>query len=594
MKKQVFSNFALLGFALVALACSPTAEAPSSETSKSDGADLILTNAKVYTFSWGDPAADGTPAADAPFNEGVWTPDAEALAVRDGRVVLAGTAAEAEALRGEATEVIDLQGAVVLPGMVDSHTHVIGLGAKVERVDLLDVPTEEEAVERAAARAAETPAGEWVDGWGWDEGAWATRYPTMELISEKVPDHPVVLRSLHGFAVWGNRLAFEKAGIDRDTEAPVGGEILKDANGEPTGVLLNRATTLLTGAVPEVTGEGLQRRALAGLEEMARSGYVAVHEAGLDTSLLGAFEALNDAGRLPVRVYAMLSARDEALCRKWLENGPETVWSGQLIRRSVKAYYDGALGSRGARLLDDYSDTPGHRGVSGEGYGFDQELVADMIRGGFQVGIHAIGDAGNRETLDFLSEVLAEDPSYKDWRHRIEHAQVVHPDDFARFGEMGLVASMQPPHAVEDKTWAEERLGPDRVRGAYAWRTLLQSGARVVFNSDLAGSDHDLFYGLHAAMTRRGKDQLPEGGWYPGEALTPEEAIRAYSVWAAYASFDEKETGVLAEGFRADVTVLDIDPLNMADPGAILDGQVLLTMVGGNVVHNRVGNREGL
>ncbi len=545
--------------------------------------DLILTNGRVYTFSWDDPAADGTPAAGAPYRDGAWHPDAEAVVMRGDRIVFVGGSAGAEAYRGEATRVIDVGGATVLPGLVDSHTHVAELGANLERVDLTAAAHESAAVELVAARAAEVPAGEWIVGWGWDEGAWAERYPDMELLSERVPDHPVVMYSLHGFAVWGNRLAFEKAGITRHTEAPIGGEIAKDERGEPSGLLLNRATRLLAAAVPPPTPRQLRAQVLAGLEEMARSGYVTVHEAGVGGHLMTAFESLDAAGELPVRVYAMLSARDEELARSWLERGPEET-AGKLVRRSLKAYYDGALGSRGARLLEDYSDRPGHRGVSGDQYGFDQELVAEMIRAGFQTGIHAIGDAGNRETLDFL-----ESAGTAGGRHRVEHAQVIHPEDFARFASMELIASMQPPHAVEDKTWAEDRLGPERVRGAYAWRTLRQAGVRLIFNSDLAGSDHDVFYGLHAAVTRRGKDLQPAEGWYPEQALTAEEAVRAYTVWPAYAAFAENETGVLAPGRWADVTVLSLDPLDVGTnvPSRLLQGSVQLTVVAGEVVHQK-------
>ena len=320
---------------------------------------------------------------------------------------------------------------------------------------------------------------------------------------------------------------------------------------------------------------------------MARDGFVAVHEAGSTRRHMQALESLETAGELPIRVYAMLSARDEALCREWLSHGASSGTDGMLAVRSVKAYYDAALGSRGARLLADYSDMPGHRGTSGDEYGFDQELVAAMMKGGFQVGIHAIGDAGNRETLEFFEGVIAEDPESRRERHRIEHAQVIHPDDFGRFAPIDVIASMEPPHAVEDKTWAEDRLGPDRVRGAYAWRTLRRSGARLTFNSDLSGSDHSIFYGLHAAITRRDKDRQPKGGWYPEQNMTPEEAVRAYTVWSAYAAHWEDETGILAPGRWADVTVMSVDPLVLGetDPGALLGGQILATVVAGKVVH---------
>ena len=247
---------------------------------------------------------------------------------------------------------------------------------------------------------------------------------------------------------------------------------------------------------------------------------------------------------------------------------------------SVKAFWDGALGSRGARLLDDYSDRPGHRGISGEGYGFNQEIVRQAIVAGFQVGVHAIGDAGNRETLDFLAGVIEQHPPARELRHRIEHAQVVHPDDFERFGELGLIASMQPPHMAEDKTWAEKRLGSKRIQGAYAWRSLRQAGSRLIFSSDLAGSDHDFFYGLHSAVTRKSPDGEPSEGWYSDQAVTVEEAIRAYSTWAAHSAFLEDQTGVLAPGFFGDLTVLDMDPFTAAkgDPASLLNGKILMTV----------------
>lgn len=559
------------------------------EPAATDHADLIIANARVYTLAWGEPGSDGTPAADAPRGVDGWHPDAEAVAVRDGRIVLVGSNADARALAGPDTTVVELDGATVLPGLVDSHTHVFSLGAALSRIDLVGVETEAEAVERIVEAARDVPAGEWIVGQGWDEGAWANRYPDMTLLSERVPDHPVYLRSLHSFAGWGNRLAFQRAGITADTEAPVGGEIRRFDNGEPNGLLLNRAVPLLERAIPPPDAETLQARALLALERMARDGYVTVHDAGLDSAEMAALESLAAEGRLPIRVYAMLSVRDAELARRWLSRGPDTDPEPFLVTRSVKAYYDGALGSRGARLLEDYSDAPGHRGVSGDQYGFDQALTAALMQAGFQVGIHAIGDAGNRETLDFIESVYGVDPQARRHRHRIEHAQVVHPDDVARFAELDVIASMEPPHAVEDKTWAEDRLGPERVRGAYAWRSLRKAGARLTFNADNPGSDHDIFYGLHAAVTRRDKALDPTGGWYPEEAVTIEEAIRAYTVWSAYAAFREAQTGVLAPERWADMTVLDIDPFVVGErePAGLLDGNVVMTVVAGRVAYPR-------
>lgn len=548
-------------------------------------ANLVLVNAKVYSMTWPDPAPDGTPAAGAPHDANGWRPDATAIAITGGRITLVGTREAVEARKGPQTQVVDLGGATLLPGMVDSHSHILELGAKLSAVDLVGVTTEAEAVDRVAAYAAKVPKGEWITGRGWDEGAWANQYPDWRLLSQKVPDHPVVLYSLHGFGLWANRAALDAAKVTRTTAAPVGGEIRKDARGEPSGIFLNRATTIMANAVPAPSPAQVESQLLAGLTEMARSGYTAVHDAGVDRAMLAGYQALAARQQLPIRVYVMLSARDPELCREWERKGPQGAASDMLIVRSVKAYYDGALGSRGARLLADYSDMPGHRGISGAGYGFDKDVVAAMMRAGFQVGVHAIGDAGNRESLDFLESITKDNARARDGRHRIEHAQVVSPQDIPRFAAMNVIASMEPPHAVEDKGWAEARVGAERIKGAYAWRTLRTAGARLIFNSDLTGSDHNLFYGLHSAITRQDKTGQPAGGWYPGERMTPEEAVRGYSTWAAYASFAEAEVGQIAAGRLADLTALSVDPLTVgaASPATLLGGTVRLTVVNGAV-----------
>ena len=582
MKK--FTWLFLTLFAVIA-GCSSEAEKELA----AEGADLILTNGRVYTLRWDEPDTDGSLAEDAP-NDGRWEPDATAVAVKGGEIVFVGDTAEALGLRGETTRVVDLAGATVVPGLVDSHTHIFGLGAAIERVDLTDVDTEEEAIARVVARAETTPEGEWILGRGWDEGAWANRYPDKALLSEAVPDHPVYLGSLHGFAGWANQMALDRAGITAETEVPVGGEIRLGDDGEPNGLFLNRAVPVIRDAVPKPSHEQMKATALAGLNQMAEDGYTAIHDAGLDSDMMAALEALEAEDKLPIRVYAMLSLRDEPLMRKWIERGPDTDVDSFLVTRTVKAYYDGALGSRGARMLYDYADMPGHRGVSGSGYGFDEELMAAAMKKGFQVAIHAIGDAGNREALDILERVFEEAPETRQNRHRIEHAQVIHPDDIPRLGQLGVIASMEPPHAVEDKTWAEERLGPERIRGAYAWRTLREADARLTFNADNPGSDHNIFYGLHAAITRQDKNSQPEGGWYAEEAVNADEAVRGYTIWSAYASFREDETGIIDTGRWADITVMDVDPFVLADevPADMLQGRILMTIVAGEVIHENL------
>jgi predicted amidohydrolase YtcJ len=384
-------------------------------------------------------------------------------------------------------------------------------------------------------------------------------------------------------------MALDRAGITSDSPVPVGGEMRLGEDGEPTGLFLNQAVEMLRSAVPAPSPGTLTKQVLLGLNRMAADGYTAVHEAGLDAQQMQVLEELEADGKLPIRVYAMLSLRDEDLVRKWLAEGPDTDSDSMLVTRTVKAYYDGALGSRGARLLYDYTDKPGHRGVSGDDYGFNVALNAEAMKAGFQIAIHAIGDAGNREALDILEAVFREDPSTAANRHRIEHAQVISPEDLPRLGRLGIIASMEPPHAMEDKAWAEQRLGAERIRGAYAWRSLREAGASLTFNSDNPGSDHDIFYGLHSAITRQDKEGQPEGGWYSGQRVTAEEALRAYTAWSAWASFREDESGIIAPGRWADLTVMDIDPFTAADqsPGRLLDGKIVMTIVDGNIVYER-------
>ncbi len=571
----------LLATAALLVACMPVEEPVV--------ADLVIENARVYSFAWPEPGLDGSVDPSAPRSEEGWEPDADALAIAGGRILAVGSSVDVADFVGDGTRVVDLSGATVLPGLIDSHAHVAGYGELLGRVSLVGVETEEEAVERIAAAADTTPAGEWIVAWGFDEGLWANRLPDKTLLSERVPDHPVHAVSLHGFVTWENELSLERAGITGATEAPVGGVIELGPDGEPTGILRDNASDLYAGVIPPPALEQRIENTRRGLQAMAELGYTAIHDGGARREVLETYEALAADGRLPIRVYAMLSISDEELMREWIERGPRTESDDKLTVRSVKAYYDASLGGRGARLLADYADQPGHRGVSGGDYGFDRDLAVDAMGAGFQLAIHAIGDAGNRETLDFFESANAAQPETRGLRHRIEHAQIVHPDDQPRFAALDVIASMEPPHAVEDMAWAEERLGPERVRHGYAWRSLRRAGARLALNSDMSGSDPNVFYGLHAAITRRDKNELPAGGWFPEEALTPEEAVRGYTVWNAYAGCAEDETGTLEVGKRADLTVVDIDPLDLGetDPGRLLGGVVLTTVVGGEVVFER-------
>ncbi|MEM1263825.1 MAG: amidohydrolase [Pseudomonadota bacterium] len=562
-------------------------ELPTS--AEASTADLVIVNAKVYTLQWDDPALDGTPAANAPFDGERWSPDAEAIAIRDGVIVAVGSNESVRTWVGEETVTRNVDGATVLPGLIESHTHVFELGALLDQVNLTGVTSEAEAIALIAERAATTPEGEWITGSGWDEGAWADKYPDKAAISKAVPNHPVYMGSLHGFAGWANQRALDEAGITAESPIPRGGEMWIGRDGEPSGLFLNRATQMMVNALPPASDETLERQVLLGLEQMAKDGYVAVHDAGDNSAMMATLLRLEASNKLPIRFYAMLSLRDEPLIREWIERGPDSDTDSRLVTRSVKAYYDGALGSRGARLLADYSDMPGHRGVSGSNYGFDETLMADAMRAGFQIAIHAIGDAGNREAMDIVERVYQDDPTTKRLRHRIEHAQVIAPTDMSRLAELNLIASMEPPHAMEDKTWAEIRLGPTRIRGAYAWRSLRKAGTQITFNADNPGSDHSIFYGLHSAVTRRDPDLQPSGGWYPEQRFTIDEAVRAYTTWSAYANFSNNETAVIEPGRWADLTVMDIDPYEVAtrQPRELLDGNILMTVVAGDILYKR-------
>jgi predicted amidohydrolase YtcJ len=550
----------------------------------SAAADLLLVNGRVYTLNWPDPDVEGRPAAGAPHDAGGWHPDADTIAIAGNRIVFVGRQADAPRL-SPSGQSVDLTGATVIPGLIDSHVHLANLGAALERVNLAGVATEAEAVARVAERAASVPKGEWIVGWGWDEGAWTNRLPDMRLLSARVPGHPVLLHGLHSFAVWGNRLAFERAGITRDTRAPSGGEIKKDANGDPTGVLLNNASALLTGAVPQPSPSQIADRIVRALDAMVARGYTAVHEAGTDAQTLAALEELQRAGRLAVPVDAMIAARDTALTDLWRSRQPAAA-GRMLTVRGVKAFYDGAMGSRGAFFLEPYADRPDHHGVGGAEYGFDRERLAAMMTAGYQVTIHAIGDRANRESLDFFESVLAKAPGARATRPRIEHAQVLSPADVPRFAALGVIASMQPSHAVEDMAWAESRVGAERIKGAYAWRSLRRAGARLALNSDLPGTDYDIFYGMHSAVTRTNREGQPAGGWRREEALTIEEAVRGWTTWSAYAGFREQQSGTIAAGRGADLTVMDLDPFvtGETDPHRLLAGRIVMTIVQGRIV----------
>lgn len=575
-------------------ACALTPPPPIADGSLSGSragrVDLILHNARVYTLSWGEPGLDGQPSSSAPVRNGVWTADASAVAIGEGRIVAIGSDSVVRALRQPGTRLRDLQGATVLPGLVDAHTHVAELGASLARVDLVGVRSPAEAIARLARAARRVPRGQWILGQGWDEGAWADTALRAAALDRRFPHHPVYLRGLHGFAGWANSAALQRAGIRRGTPDPVGGVIERTADSLPLGRVSNRAVRLLDEAIPAPTIAQAEQHWLLGLEALAKAGFTTVHEAGVDAIHLSALRTLAARCALPIRVYAMVSSRDSAAVRVALRDGPDTTGRGGATVRAAKAYYDGALGSRGARLLEPYADLPGHLGIAGAAYGFDSSAVSALMLRGFQIAIHAIGDAGNREVMQFIARTAANAPRPALRRDRIEHAQVLAPGDARTVAQSQVIASVQPPHAVEDAPWAALRLGAARVRGAYAWRTLRQAGVALALGSDLPGSGFSFGYGLHSAVTRTDTLGQPAGGWFPDQRLTVEEAVRGYTLWAQRAAFVELRRGMLAPGLDADLTVLDRDPFDPTTKLAAL--RPVMAFVGGQRA-DTPASREG-
>lgn len=562
-------------------------DVPSVMSAATAGAaELILVGGRVHTLAWGDPDGEGRPAPDAPVTGDVWHPGATAIAVRGGRIVAVGSDAHVLRRRGPRTIVRALDGRTVLPGLVDSHTHVAEYGESLRRVDLVGARTPDEAITRVAAwiERERPDADAWVLGQGWDEGAWADLAITAAALDARFPGRTIYLRGLHGFAGWASGAALRRAGIVRGTPDPIGGVIERDVRGEPMGRVRNRAVRLLDDAIPVPTLDEARAAWRIGLARMADSGYVSVHEAGVDAVRLAALRSLAADCALPIRVVAMASVRDTTLARALLRDGPDSSGRGGLSVRMVKAYYDGALGSRGARLIEPYTDAPAQRGIGGAAYGFDSALVARLMERGFQAAIHAIGDAGNRDVLDVIAQVQASSfDGRRGLRHRIEHAQVIEVRDLPRFAALGVVPSLQPVHAVEDLRWAGERVGPFRLRGAYAWRTLRRTGARPPLGSDLPGSGFGIGYGLHSAIVRQDTTGAPVGGWFPEQRLTIEEAVRGYTVWARHAAHEESWAGPIAVGRVADLTILDADPFVLAtrDPRALVRLRACAIVVGG-------------
>lgn len=543
---------------------------PGVSTAPPPAAELVLLGGVVRTLDPGRPRAS-------------------AVAIRDGRITAVGEDAELQAWIGEGTEVIELGGRTVVPGLSDSHVHLFGVGALGAGIDLTGTRSVEEIVSKVAAVAREGSPG-WIKGRGWDQNDWegAKNFPSARELDAVAPDRPVILRRIDGHAIWVNSAAMRAAGIGPRTKDPAGGKIVR-AGGKPTGIFVDNAMSLIDRHVPAPTAEELTRWAELGQQRCLEAGLTQVHEMGIGALELEVLKQLDREGKLKLRVYAMLDGAAEDL-DALLGSGPHLPAPGgdrqRLTVRGVKLYMDGALGSRGAALLAAYADDPKNTGL----LVMDEKELESRVRRahqrGHQVATHAIGDRANRVVLDVYQRVFGAD--LRAARPRIEHAQVVSPEDLGRFSRLGVIASMQPVHATSDMPWAEKRVGAERIRGAYAWKSLLTSGATIASGSDAPVEDISVIAGLFAATTRQDPRGATAVSWHPEERMDPTDALASFTRGAAYASFREHEAGRIVPGYVADLTVLSADPID-SDPSILRQAEAELTVIGGSIVHAKPG-----
>ena len=546
--------------------------ARTAATQSAQPATLILTNAVVHTV---DPNR----------------PVAEAVAIDGDRIFFVGSERGALLHRGPRTRVIDLEGQTVVPGFIDAHAHLAGLGDQLQVLDLVGTTSYEEIVELVRARAQRAPEGRWIRGRGWDQNDWPdTRFPTNEALSAISPNNPVYLRRVDGHAALVNARVLETAGITRETPDPEGGRIVRDADtGEPTGVLVDRAMGLFSDLIPELTRDEQRESILLAIAECLRWGVTSIHDAGVSPQtsigpgMLEVYRELAERGQFRIRNYVMIRSDEETL-ERFFESGPEVgLYNNHLTVRAIKISADGALGSRGAALIEPYSDDPGNIGLVTTPPDHIRRVAVEALKNGWQLNVHAIGDRGNRLVLDAFESALEEVP-VADHRFRIEHAQVLHWTDIPRFAELDVLPSMQQTHQMSDMYWAVDRIGWTRAQGAYAWRSLLNSGVVIPSGTDFPVEPVNPFRTFLAAIARQDEKGWPSGGWFPNQLMTREEALKSMTIWAAYGAFEEDIKGSITAGKLADLVVLSQDIMSIP-PRRILDTTIEMTIVGGEIVY---------
>ncbi|MEM6632367.1 MAG: amidohydrolase [Bacteroidota bacterium] len=568
-----FSFTHIFLFALIGLLALAGCKAPTIE----EKAEVIISGGPIYTVN--------------PEN-----PEVEAVAIKNGKILFAGSKSVADSIyTDESTGYLNLEGKTLTPGLIESHGHFMGLGYSKLNVDLNGLTSYQELIDILGQVAKQTAPGEWIVGRGWhqskwkdDKSGWFRGFPVHTALSEVTPNNPVYLKHASGHACLANAKAMEIAGVTASTEFPSDGEIIKDFNGKPTGIFNELAQGLISKHIPESTPERDRKALEMAIKESIEHGLTSFQDAGSGNSDIALFQEFLEEGKLKLNLWVMLHGRDTTLLNEWYEKGPTIDPEGRLTIRAIKLYADGALGSRGAWLLDPYTDRPNHVGMATMPMDFIYKITQGGMANGFQVCTHAIGDRANREVLDQYERVFNEFPQKsEDHRFRIEHAQHIHPEDIPRFGEMDVIASMQAIHMSSDRPWAINRLGKMRIeQGAYVWKKLFQSGAKIINGTDTPVEPVSPIASFYASVTRQTLAGEPIGGFEPEQKMTRFEALKSYTLDAAYGAFEEKIKGSIEVGKRADFTIFSQDILQVPD-SILLQTEIEMTIVGGEMVYKR-------
>jgi predicted amidohydrolase YtcJ len=527
----------------------------------------------------------------------------EAVATKDNIILFAGSLAEAEQYKTDSTQLIDLEGKTMTPGLIEGHGHFMGVGYNELNLDLINTTSYQQIVDAVAEKVKITPPGEWITGRGWHQSKWeempeetVNGFQTHDMLSAVSPDNPVYLRHASGHAGFANAKAMEIAGLlilskeGIDQFEVEGGEVMRDPLGRPTGIFNERAQALITKHIPASTPQKDAKAFELAVAACHRLGITGFHDAGIGRKMIALFEEMKSAGKMNIRLYGMLTGWDKELLNEWYEKGPMVDPDHLMTIRSVKLNCDGALGSRGAWLLESYTDRPGHFGHETLPMAFVEETALNGLQHGFQVCSHAIGDRANREILDRYEAAFTNMPdATNDHRFRIEHAQHLHPDDIPRFAELGVIPAMQAVHLSSDRPWAIDRLGEKRIKeGAYMWQSLLQSGIPIVNGTDAPVEPLNPIPSLYASFSRRTLQGTPDGGYEPAEKMTRDQALRSYTLDAAFGAFEEDIKGSITVGKLADFTIYDQDLMTVPEE-EFLSTEVVMTIFDGKVVYTKGG-----